>query len=256
MQAMAEVMSPRKKVTKTQREHSSPSLTYFEDRGTVLDAPLEVVWDFMQKDEEFHPKAHAPTLRNFKTKALSEVTNVIRFERRTSGGRWTKFVSRMTVMRPAVRVKEDLEGPYRRVGDGPRLPSSREENLRRYTLLHAIFRVFPHGDKAGVAEDLRARRRGGRALAAPLCSETPCWHRAAVLIGCRPASASRLQALAAPAFRGQVGEWVRGVDCGGALRAHRGHRHGVSAEAARGAVRATRAAVSPLWNSAANAGLQ
>ena len=112
MQAMAEVMSPRKKVTKTQREHSSPSLTYFEDRGTVLDAPLEVVWDFMQKDEEFHPKAHAPTLRNFKTKALSEVTNVIRFERRTSGGRWTKFVSRMTVMRPAVRVKEDLEGPY------------------------------------------------------------------------------------------------------------------------------------------------
>jgi len=109
---MAEVMSPRKKVTKKQREHSSPSLTYFEDRGTVLDAPLEVVWDFMQKDEEFHPKAHAPTLRNMKAKTLSEVTNLIRFERRTSQGRWTKFASRITEIRPAVRIKEDLEGPY------------------------------------------------------------------------------------------------------------------------------------------------
>ncbi len=97
---------------KTQRELPSPSMTYFEDRGAVLDAPLEVVWDFMQKDEEFHPKAHAPTLRNFKARALSEVTTLIRFERRTSGGRWTKFASRLTEIRPAVRIKEDLEGPY------------------------------------------------------------------------------------------------------------------------------------------------
>jgi len=32
--------------------------------------------------------------------------------------------------------------------------------------------------------------------------------------------------------RGQVGERIRGVDFGGALRAHCGHRHAVSAKAA------------------------
>jgi hypothetical protein len=101
-----------KRLAKNPRENPSPSMSYFEDRGTVLDAPLEVVWDFMQRDEEFHPKAHAPTLRKLKAKVLSEVTSLIRYERQTSGGRWTKFASRLTEIRPAVRIKEDLEGPY------------------------------------------------------------------------------------------------------------------------------------------------
>jgi hypothetical protein len=85
-------------------------MTYIEDRGTVYDVPLEVLWDFMKKDEEFHPKAHATTLRNFEVEELSEVTSRIQYEMRV-GGRWRKMVSRLTEIRPAVRVDEELEGP-------------------------------------------------------------------------------------------------------------------------------------------------
>jgi hypothetical protein len=93
------------------RELPSPGMTYVEDRGTVLDAPLEVVWDFLQKDEEFHPKAHATTLRNVKWKDLSEVTGIIRCEVDDGDG-WRKMVARLTTIRPAVRIVEELEGPY------------------------------------------------------------------------------------------------------------------------------------------------
>jgi hypothetical protein len=96
---------------KTPRERPSPSMTYFEDRGTVLDAPLGVVWDFIEKDEEFHPKAHAATLRNFEAKDLSEVTQLIHCEV-LWGGHWRKMVTRFTSIRPAVRINEELEGPY------------------------------------------------------------------------------------------------------------------------------------------------
>lgn len=90
----------------------SPSMTYFEDRGAVYDAPIETVWDFMQKDEEFHPKAHSATLRNMEQKQLSEVTLLLRYE--TLDGdrrRWRKYVSRLTEIRPSVRILEQLEGP-------------------------------------------------------------------------------------------------------------------------------------------------
>jgi hypothetical protein len=86
-------------------------MTFVEDQGTVLDAPLEVVWDFMQRDEEFHPKAHATTLRNFTSKRLSKVTILLRCEVRDAGP-WRKMVARMTEIRPAVRIVEELEGPY------------------------------------------------------------------------------------------------------------------------------------------------
>jgi len=86
-------------------------LTYVEDRGAVYDAPLEVVWDFMEKDETFHPKAHTAAVRNFEEKALSEITTILSYERRI-GGRWEKMVCRMTAVRPAVRIQEDLDGPW------------------------------------------------------------------------------------------------------------------------------------------------
>jgi hypothetical protein len=96
--------------TKNQRNAFSPRVTYVEDRGAVYDAPPEVVWDFMEKDETFHPKAHTADVRNFEEKALSEVTILLSYERR-SGGQWKKMVCRMTSMRPAVRIQEDLDGP-------------------------------------------------------------------------------------------------------------------------------------------------
>jgi hypothetical protein len=103
--------APAKRPRETQRQAHPPRVTYVEDRGAVYDAPLEVVWDFMEKDETFHPKAHTAAVRNFEDKSLSEVTTLLSYERR-EGGRWEKMVCRVTAMRPAVRIQEDLDGPY------------------------------------------------------------------------------------------------------------------------------------------------
>lgn len=97
--------------SKTRPGLPEPRMTYVEDRGTVYDAPLEVVWDFMENDEKFHPKAHTADVRNFESKALSEVTILLSYEARR-GGQWLKRVCRMTTVRPAIRVQEDLIGPY------------------------------------------------------------------------------------------------------------------------------------------------
>ncbi len=89
---------------------STRGLVYFEDRGAIYDAPIEMVWDFMHKDEEFHPKAHTSTVRNFREKRLSEVTILLRWEQ-LEGGRWRKRVARLTEIRPSVRILEEIEGP-------------------------------------------------------------------------------------------------------------------------------------------------
>ena len=96
---------------KTKSEPSSPRLVYLEDRGAVYDAPIDIVWDFWLKDETFHPKAHRSKVRNFEQKQLSEVSTLLTYEQR-EGSRWSKRACRMTVIPPAVRVQEDLEGPY------------------------------------------------------------------------------------------------------------------------------------------------
>lgn len=95
---------------RNQRKAGPLGLTYVEDRGAVYDAPLEVVWDFMN-DETFHPKAHTADVRNFEEKPLSEISTLLSYERRQGNG-WVKMVCRMTTIRPAVRVQEDLNGPY------------------------------------------------------------------------------------------------------------------------------------------------
>jgi len=89
---------------------ASPGPVYFEDRGAVYDAPLDVVWDFWQKDETYHSRAHTSKVRNFRDKKLSELTTLVRYEA-LEAGRWRKKACRMTVIRPAVRVQEDLDGP-------------------------------------------------------------------------------------------------------------------------------------------------
>lgn len=90
---------------------TAAGLVYFEDRGTIYDAPLETLWDFMERDEEFHPRAHRSEVRNFVDEKLSDVSILIRYERLMEGG-WVNMACRMTTVRPAVRVQEDLDGPY------------------------------------------------------------------------------------------------------------------------------------------------
>lgn len=88
-----------------------PDLVYFEDRGTVYDAPIDALWEFMVDDGVFHPKAHRSTLRKMKWKQLNDITGggtceVLR------GGKWDKMDFRMTTVAPLVRVQEDFAGSH------------------------------------------------------------------------------------------------------------------------------------------------
>jgi len=89
----------------------SKKLVFFTDRGGVFDAPLDVVWDYILHDEEFHPRAHRDSLRKFKVKKLSEVTDLASCEV-FRGGRWTKMTARSTTIPPLARIHEELKGPY------------------------------------------------------------------------------------------------------------------------------------------------
>src|SRR5579871_1868505 len=96
---------------KSPKKKKEGELVYFEDRGTVYDAPIDFLWDFILKDNEFHPRAHQNTLRNMKSKNLSDITEegsceVVR------GGRWSKMRYRMTTIPPFVRIVEDFAGRY------------------------------------------------------------------------------------------------------------------------------------------------
>jgi len=86
-------------------------MVYFEDRGTLLDAPIDVVWDFILTDNEFHSKAHHTSLRKMKWKDISEITGTGTCEV-MRGGRWSKMKFRLTSIRPFVRINEEFEGPY------------------------------------------------------------------------------------------------------------------------------------------------
>ncbi len=87
------------------------NLVYFEDRGAVYDAPPDVVWDFMTKDQTFHPRAHKGSVRKFRSRKLSDVSELLSWEER-EGRSWRARSARMTEIRPAVRIQEDLDGRY------------------------------------------------------------------------------------------------------------------------------------------------
>ncbi len=92
---------------KVPRKTTEHELVCFEDRGSVLDAPRDVLWEFMTTRNEFHSKAHRSGLRKFRWKLLNEITGegtceVVR------GGKWTRMRFRMTSIRPFVRIVEEF----------------------------------------------------------------------------------------------------------------------------------------------------
>lgn len=95
----------------SKKKKGNSEMVYFEDRGTVLDAPIDVVWDFMLKDDVYHPKAHRNTLRNMKWKDQNEITGGGTCEV-FDGGRWRKMKFRMTTIRPYVRITEEFGGSH------------------------------------------------------------------------------------------------------------------------------------------------
>ena len=77
----------------------------------MYDAPIDVVWEYIMKDNDYHSKAHHNTLRKMKWKNVSEITGEGTCEV-MRGGRWHKMQFRITTIPPFVRIAEEFKGRY------------------------------------------------------------------------------------------------------------------------------------------------
>lgn len=83
-------------------------MVHIKDEGSQFDAPVEIVWKYLQSDRE-HGEAHKTT-RNQQMKPLTESSFILSMER-NMGGKWTAESNRITVYPPVAMVIETLEGP-------------------------------------------------------------------------------------------------------------------------------------------------
>jgi hypothetical protein len=84
-------------------------MVYFEDIGTIVDAPVAFVWDYLES--EHHGPAHSKSARNFQVKETIGSTAVISAERYLNG-KWTTFVSRSSDFAPFCVCNEEIEGDF------------------------------------------------------------------------------------------------------------------------------------------------
>jgi len=84
-------------------------MTYFEDTGNIIDAPIELVWAYLSS--EHHGPAHAGSARNFDVKETVGSTAVISADR-LMNGRWARFVSKSTDFPPLCICNEEVEGDF------------------------------------------------------------------------------------------------------------------------------------------------
>jgi hypothetical protein len=79
-----------------------------DQEGSTFDAPLDMVWRYLQNPEA-HGGAHKGT-RNRGMKPINETSFVVSWEQDIDGT-WVKFANRITVFPPLGMVAEALEGP-------------------------------------------------------------------------------------------------------------------------------------------------
>lgn len=79
-----------------------------DQEGSKFDAPLEVIWKYLQSPEA-HGGAHKGT-RNRAMKPLTDTSFVVSWEQ-NMGGNWVKVANRITVFPPLGMVAEAVEGP-------------------------------------------------------------------------------------------------------------------------------------------------
>ncbi len=99
-----------RKATRVRARVPKPVEIFYHDAKTWYDAPIDLLWKFME-DEEFHAGAHHATLRNFHGKELSPTSFEAVYETRNRG-KWGKYRSRHTRYPPLCKVDEHLEGDY------------------------------------------------------------------------------------------------------------------------------------------------
>jgi len=79
-----------------------------DQEGSKFDAPVELVWKYLQSPEA-HGGAH-PNARNRAMKPINESSFVVSWEQNVNGN-WVKIANRITVFPPLGMVAEALEGP-------------------------------------------------------------------------------------------------------------------------------------------------
>jgi len=82
-------------------------MVHIKDEGSTFDAPIEVVWKYLQAPEE-HTRTHKN--RNFKSKSNSENVMELSWEG-NMGGTWVPMRMRITALPPVGVAIEMLEGP-------------------------------------------------------------------------------------------------------------------------------------------------
>ena len=84
-------------------------MVYFEDTGTIIDAPVGFVWDYLES--EHHGPAHSKSARNFQVKETVGATALVSAERYLNG-KWTPFVSKSSDFAPFCVCNEEVEGDF------------------------------------------------------------------------------------------------------------------------------------------------
>ena len=83
-------------------------MVHIKDEGSQFDAPLDVVWKYVQSDID-HGEAHKGR-RNFQRKMITPNTVELSWEQETEGN-WVKTANRLTFLPPLGFAVEPLEGP-------------------------------------------------------------------------------------------------------------------------------------------------
>jgi hypothetical protein len=81
-----------------------------DEEKSHFDAPIEVVWKYLQ-----HPEAHGAAhqnARNRSMKPLSEDSFIVSWEQNVNGN-WVKIANKVTVFPPLGMAAEQLEGPMK-----------------------------------------------------------------------------------------------------------------------------------------------
>jgi len=84
-------------------------MVYFEDTGTIIDAPVWYVWEYLES--EHHGPAHSKNARNFQVKETVGSTALVSAERYLNG-KWSTFVSRSSDFAPFCVCNEEIEGDF------------------------------------------------------------------------------------------------------------------------------------------------
>ena len=79
-----------------------------DEEKSQFDAPIEVVWQYLQ-----HPEAHGnahQNARNRTMKPLTDTSFVVSWEQNMNGN-WVKIANKITVFPPLGMASEQIEGP-------------------------------------------------------------------------------------------------------------------------------------------------